>query len=203
MFGIHDYGAFCAAVLIFLAIPGPGNLALVIATTQGGVRAGMSAALGLLLGDQVLLWLAVAGVASLMAAHPGWFSAVQWLGAIYLAWLGLRLVWPRPGQKAALTLTPGRYVRQGLFITVLNPKAIVFYMAFFPLFIHPATHQGLPTFAAMALTIAVLSLAYCFTACSLAHYIKEKVSSHQRIGRWVERVAGVSLIGFGIKLGVS
>ncbi len=203
MFGIQDYGAFCAAVLIFLAIPGPGNLALVIATTQGGVRAGMAAACGLLLGDQILLWLAVAGVASLMAAHPAWFSAVQWLGALYLAWLGFRLVWPRPGQKAALTLTPGRYIRQGLFITVLNPKAIVFYMAFFPLFIHPATHRGLPTFAAMALTIAALSLAYCFTACSLAHYIKEKVSNHQLIGRWVERIAGVSLIGFGIKLGVS
>ena len=203
MFGIQDYGAFCAAVLIFLAIPGPGNLALVIATTQGGVRAGMAAACGLLLGDQILLWLAVAGVASLMAAHPAWFSAVQWLGALYLAWLGFRLVWPRPGQKAALTLTPGRYIRQGLFITVLNPKAIVFYMAFFPLFIHPATHRGLPTFAAMALTIAALSLVYCFTACSLAHYIKEKVSNHQLIGRWVERIAGVSLIGFGIKLGVS
>ena len=87
MFGIADYGAFCAAIVVFLAIPGPGNFALLTSTAKGGVRGGLAATLGLLVGDQVLLWMAVAGVAAVMASHPHWFLGVQWLGAAYLAGL--------------------------------------------------------------------------------------------------------------------
>ena len=70
MFGISDYGAFCAAMLLFLALPGPGTFALLTSTGKGGFRAGAAATLGLIVGDQVLLWLAVAGVAALLAANP-------------------------------------------------------------------------------------------------------------------------------------
>ena len=84
MFGIADYGAFCAAILLFLALPGPGTFALLTSTGKGGFRAGAAATAGLILGDQVLLWLAVAGVAAVLAAHPAWFKAVQYLGAAYL-----------------------------------------------------------------------------------------------------------------------
>ena len=92
MFGIADYGAFCAAILLFLALPGPGTFALLTSTSKGGFRAGAAATAGLILGDQVLLWLAVAGVAALLAAHPTWFKALQYLGAAYLGWIGLRLL---------------------------------------------------------------------------------------------------------------
>ena len=61
MFGIADFGAFCAAVLLFLALPGPGTFALITSTGQGGMRAGAAATLGVILGDQVLMWLAVVG----------------------------------------------------------------------------------------------------------------------------------------------
>ena len=77
MFGITDYGAFCAAVLLFLALPGPGTFALLTSTAKGGYRAGAAATAGIIIGDQVLMWLAVAGVAALLAAHPGWFRAIQ------------------------------------------------------------------------------------------------------------------------------
>lgn len=87
-----------------------------------------------------------------------------------------------------------------MFITLLNPKAIVFYMAFFPLFIDPATHRGLPTFAAMAATIAAITAAYCLALCAFAHAVAEKVRAHRRLARWLERAAGVFLIGFGIRL---
>ncbi len=56
MFGISDYGAFVVAIIVFLAIPGPGNLALLTATAKGGVRAGMAATFGVIAGDQALLW---------------------------------------------------------------------------------------------------------------------------------------------------
>ena len=87
MFGIEDYGAFVAAIVLFLAIPGPGNLALITSTSKGGVRGGLAATLGVIAGDQVLMWAAVAGVAALLAAYPAAFHAVQWLGAAYLAGL--------------------------------------------------------------------------------------------------------------------
>jgi len=160
MFGIADYGAFVAAIVLFLAIPGPGNLALITSTGKGGMRAGLAATLGVIAGDQVLMWAAVAGVAALLAAYPAAFSAVQWLGAAYLAWLGFKMLTAKPGAAAVLHIEPRQYFRQAALITLLNPKAIVFYMAFFPLFVDPARQQGLLTFGAMAGTIAVLTLAY-------------------------------------------
>ena len=84
MFGIADFPAFCAAVLLFLALPGPGTFALLTSTSKGGFRAGAAATLGLIVGDQALLWLAVAGVSALLAAHPVAFKAVQAGGALYL-----------------------------------------------------------------------------------------------------------------------
>ena len=88
MLGVADYGAFVVAILLFLLIPGPGNLALITSTGQGGVRAGMVTGLGVIAADQVLMWLAVAGVSALLAAHPTLFHAVQYLGVAYLGWLG-------------------------------------------------------------------------------------------------------------------
>jgi len=201
MLGIADYGAFCAAILLFLALPGPGTFALLTSTGKGGFRAGATATAGLIAGDQVLLWLAVAGVAALLAAHPMLFQAVQYLGAAYLVWIGLRLVFAKPGPAGPITIQPRHYARQAFLITLLNPKAIVFYMAFFPLFIDPAAHRGLLTFGAMALTIAVITAAYCLLLCAFAQAVSERVRAHRRLARALERLAGVFLVGFGIKLG--
>ncbi|GIX24604.1 MAG: LysE type translocator [Caldimonas sp.] len=200
MFGITDFGAYCAAILVFLALPGPGTLALLTATGKGGLRAGAAATAGLIVGDQILLWLAVAGVAALLATHPALFQAVQYAGAAYLGWIGLRLLRARDGATPVVSMEAGRYFRQATIITVLNPKAVVFYMAFFPLFIDPARHQGMLTFAAMAITIAALTALYCLTLCTFAHAIAAKIRAHRRAAKWLERLAGVFLIGFGIRL---
>jgi threonine/homoserine/homoserine lactone efflux protein len=201
MLGIADYGAFCAAILLFLALPGPGTFALLTSTGKGGFRAGAAATFGVIAGDQVLLWLAVAGVAALLAAHPLWFQAVQWLGAAYLAWIGLRLIFSRQGSASPVTIAPHHFARQAFLITLLNPKAIVFYMAFFPLFIDPAAHRGAITFAAMALTIAVITAVYGLLLCAFAQAVGAQVRAHQRLARALERLAGVFLVGFGIRLG--
>jgi len=201
MLGIADYGAFCAAILLFLALPGPGTFALLTSTGKGGFRAGAAATAGLIAGDQVLLWLAVAGVAALLAAHPALFQAVQYLGAAYLVWIGLRLVFAKPRQAGPITIQPRQYARQAFLITLLNPKAIVFYMAFFPLFIDPAAHRGLITFGAMALTIALITAVYCLLLCAFAQAVSARVRAHRRLAQALERLAGVFLVGFGIRLG--
>jgi len=201
LLGIADYGAFCAAIVLFLALPGPGTFTLLTSTSQGGYRAGAAATGGIILGDQVLLWLAVGGVAALMAAQPWLFRGVQWAGAAYLAWMGLKLIFAAPGSAGPIRLEPRRYVRQAFLITLLNPKAIVFYVAFFPLFIDPATHRGLVTFVAMAATIAVITAVYCLLLCRFADLVGSRMRAHPGSRRLLERLAGVFLVGFGIRLG--
>ena len=203
MFGIADYGAFVIAIIVFLMIPGPGNLALITSTSKGGVRGGLAATLGVIVGDQVLLWMAVAGVAALLATYPTAFQAVQWLGAAYLAWLGAKMLLARPGSGPILHIKPHHYLRQAMMITLLNPKAIVFYMAFFPLFVDPERHQGLLTFGVMAATIAGLTLAYGLTVVLLTHYLAERLRANPMISSTLEKLAGLFLIGFGVKLALS
>ena len=203
MFGVKDYGAFVAAILIFLAIPGPGNLALITSTGKGGIKGGLGATFGVIAGDQVLMWLAVAGVAALLQAAPVLFGAVQWAGAAYLAWIGLRLVTARPGAPPPIRIEPRHYFRQAMAITLLNPKAIVFYMAFFPLFVDPARHHGLATFAVMAATIAALTFLYAAIVVLLTRRLADRLRASPRVTHAMERLAGVVLVGFGIKLALS
>jgi leucine efflux protein len=201
MLGIADYGAFCAAILLFLALPGPGTFALITSTGKGGFRAGAAATLGVILGDQVLMWLAVGGVAALLAANPVWFKGVQYLGAGYLVWIGLKLIFAKPGSNSPVNIEPRRYARQSFLITLLNPKAIVFYMAFFPLFIDPSQHRGTITFVAMAGTIAVITVTYGLLLCAFANVVSAHVKAHKKLARGMERLAGMFLVGFGIRLG--
>jgi leucine efflux protein len=86
---------------------------------------------------------------------------------------------------------------------LLNPKAIVFYMAFFPLFVDPARHQGLLTFGAMAATIAALTFLYGCGVVLLTHHLAERMRANPRIGRVLEKAAGVCLVGFGLRLALS
>ena len=200
MLGITDYWAFVAAVLVFLALPGPGTFALLNATGKGGFRAGAAATSGLILGDQVLMWLAAAGVAAVLQANETLFRALQFTGAAYLIWIGLKLVIARPGAGPPIAMKPRHFARQGFVITLMNPKAIVFYMAFFPLFIDADQHRGVVTFAAMAATIALLTLVYCLALCAFASAISERVRAHRRLSVALQRAAGLALIGFGLKL---
>lgn len=202
MFGISDYGAFVAAFVLLLFLPGPGNLALITSTSQGGMRGGLASVLGLLLGDQVLLWMTVAGVAALLQSYPHLFMALQWLGAAYLAWLGAKMVLAKPGEGPSIKITPGKYFKETMLITLLNPKAIMFYFAFFPQFIDLEKHQGMTTFVFMAVTIAVLGFLYCFGVVLITHTMTERIRANPKMSGLLQKLAGVCLIGFGLKLAV-
>ena len=200
MFGVTDYPAFVLAVLVFLAIPGPGNLALFSATNKGGLRAGVAAVFGVMLGDQVLLWLAVAGVAALITHYPEAFTLMQLGGASYLVGVGYIMLKMQLHGLPLLNLHPNRFFVQALVITLLNPKAILFYMAFFPLFIDPASGQGYLTFAFMAATIAGLTLLYGLAIVFAAKRLSEWIGRNPQALLWVNRGTGVLLILFGLKL---
>jgi threonine/homoserine/homoserine lactone efflux protein len=200
MFGITNYSAFVIAFTLLLLLPGPGNLALITSAGKGGLRGGVASVFGLLLGDQILLWLTVAGVAALLAANPIVFHVLQWLGAAYLAWLGFKMLTAKAGDKPLLNINAGHYFRQTMVITLFNPKAIMFYVAFFPQFIDPLKHQGMVTFGVMAATIAVLGFVYCLSVVLITHFMAERIRANPRVTNVLQKVAGVFLIGFGVKL---
>jgi threonine/homoserine/homoserine lactone efflux protein len=200
MLGIADYPAFVGAVIFFLAIPGPGNLALLTATGMAGVRGGLMSCLGIIAGDQVLMWAAVAGLSAVLLASPAWFGAVQWMGAIYLGYLGIKMVLAKRGDAPLLDMSSGRFFRQSLWITLFNPKAIVFYMAFFPLFVDPQQPPTLATFGLMAVTIAALTFLYSLILTVLASRLRRRMSQHPWIGPLLQKVAGTLLVAFGLRL---
>lgn len=202
-FGISEYGAFVTAFILLLIIPGPGNLAIMTSTAKGGVLGGIMATLGVIAGDQVLLWITVAGVASILKAYAGALVVIQWVGAAYLVWLGAKMIMAKPGDKPILNIRPGQYFRQALVITLFNPKAVVFYLAFFPLFINPQTHLGFITFAVMAATVAILAFIYCFIVVIITHFLAEKIRSNQKVSSFLQKIAGLFLVGFGLKLAFS
>ncbi len=205
MTGILNYWAFCLTVLVFLALPGPGTFAILTSSAKGGLRGGFVALCGLMLGDWFLMAAALLGVAALLQAHPAVFKGVQYLGVAYLGWVGGNLLFRKGGASSA-TLLPidhGRFLRQSFLITLINPKAIVFYMAFFPLFIDPATAQVPWTFFAMALTITVLTLFYGGLLVLVGNFAAQRLGKHPVVAKLASRLAGIALIGFGAKLAVN
>ena len=201
MFEIQNYASFIAAILIFQLIPGAGTIAILNATARNGMRAGFGAVSGTLLGDFVFMIAAVAGLAAVMKANPLLFNALQWFGAAYLCWLGVRLLRAHIGvveltdesQKSGWV-----YFRQGLAVSVTNPKVILFFVAFFPLFLRPESSPL--TLAAMMAHVTILSLLYQAGLVAIGNAVAKKLKALPSARKLATRLAGVALIGFGAKL---
>jgi threonine/homoserine/homoserine lactone efflux protein len=204
MFDIQNYGSFVAAIVVFQLIPGPGTLAILNATARNGVGAGLGAVLGTLAGDFLFMVAAVAGLAAVMAANPAAFRALQWFGAAYLCWMGLQLLRARVASDAA-TMAPRKvaavYFRQAFAVSITNPKVVLFFVAFFPLFLRPDSSRM--TLAAMMVHVTVISFLYQAGLVLAGNSIARKLETLPSARRIATRLAGVALIGFGIKLAAS
>jgi len=200
--GITDVWQLIAATMVFLMLPGPGTFCVLTCAGQRGLRGGFASLAGLMLGDAVLIFLAAIGVAALLQANPLLFHGVQYLGAAYLAWLGFKLLTAKAeqGGAAVVPFSNAADFRRGFLVTLINPKAIVFYMAFFPLFIDPAAHRGSLTFIAMAAVISCCTLCYGSLLVLVGNAAARRLAHNRRIAAFATRAAGVFLIGFGIKL---
>lgn len=201
MFEIQNYPSFIAAIVVFQLIPGPGTLAILNATARDGVRAGLGAVLGTLIGDLAYMVAAVIGLAAVMKANPQLFAALQWFGAAYLCWMGVQLL--RRHLTAATALPPERTsgwvcFRQAFAVSLTNPKVILFFVAFFPLFLrHDASSV---TLAAMMAHVTLISFAYQAALVLLGNAMAKRLARLPSARAFATRIAGVALIGFGIKL---
>ncbi len=203
-FGIHHYASFIAAILLFQAVPGPGTIAILRATARGGIAAGMQAVAGTLAGDFVYMSAAALGLAAILAASPWVFGALQGLGIAYLVYLGVRMLRaPADAEAVAEDSTPPvlRDARQAFAVALTNPKVAVFFMAFFPQFMAATTSRA--TLAAMMLHVTGLSLAYQTALVLAGNALAQWLSQLPGARRVASRLAGLALVGFGLKLALA
>ena len=203
LLGITDVWLFAAAVTVFVLLPGPGMLALLTASARGGSRAGWATWCGLVAGEQLFIAAAALGVAAALAAHPLLFACLQWAGVLYLGWIGIGLL-RRPSATATPTLPRrGNDLANGIAVTLLNPKSIGFYVAFFPLFIDPRQQRGLLTFLAMDAVIIAISLAFSALLIAAGRHGARHLAGRPLLGLWLRRCAGLCLLGFALRLALT
>lgn len=201
MFDIQNYGSFIAAIVIFQMIPGAGTLAILNATARNGVTAGIGAVLGTLLGDILYMVAAVAGLAAPNHCRPWNNIGLACISAAYLCWMGVQLLRTKvTAEDSGLEpKTSGWvYFRTGLAVAMTNPKVILFFVAFFPLFIRPDGSSM--TLLVMMLHITVISLVYQVGLVVLGNAAAIRLKALPMARRIATRVAGLALIGFGLKL---
>jgi len=204
VFEIQNYGSFVCAILLFQLIPGPGTLAILTATARSGIGAGCGAVMGTLVGDFVYMVAAVVGLAAVMNANPLLFRALQWFGVAYLCWIGVQLL--RARLAGAATAPDSRksawvYFRQAFVVSLTNPKVVLFFVAFFPLFLR--VDASPITLGAMMAHVTVISFLYQTGLVLIGNAVARTLSSLPVVRTVATRVAGLALIGFGVKLALS
>ena len=191
--------AFAAASTVLLVIPGP-TLMLVLsyAMTQGR-RVAVASALGVATGDLIAMSLSVIGLGALLLTSALAFTVLKWVGAIYLVYLGLRMLRSamRPGQTTALTDRPagesaGKVFRDLATVTALNPKSNTFFIAFVPQFIN-AEHAFAPQAAILIATFVSIAGINALVFAIGANSIRNKITRPSVI-TWLTRAGGLTLI---------
>ncbi|HKJ02059.1 MAG TPA: LysE family translocator [Longimicrobiales bacterium] len=186
----HAFALFMGASLALLLTPGPAVLYIVGRSVDQGVRAGLVSAMGLATGGALHMLAAVVGISALLAASSSALAALAWAGAAYLGWLGWRELRPSPprrGEAPSPARTPTQLYRQGVLVSVLNPKAVLFFLAFLPQFVRPGGAD--PRLQVLALGGTFLGLAVCtdalwaVTAARAGRRLRGPGA--QRVRRWV------------------
>jgi len=201
MFGIQNYTSFIMAIIVFQLIPGAGTITILNATARGGIGSGMKAVFGTLSGDFSYMLAAVLGLAAILSAYPGILATAQWIGVAYLCWMGLKLLIVSVKDQPEYT-APEKigwtWFRQALAVSLTNPKVIMFFMAFFPLFL--STGSTPVTLLTLMLHVTAISLLYQTVLVLAGNAVSRRLSRWQYARLIATRLAGIALIGFGVKL---
>ncbi|WP_439123357.1 LysE family translocator [Marivita sp.] len=189
---------FIAASTALLLIPGPTVLLVLSYALSQGKRVAIASASGVALGDFIAMSLSLAGLGALVLASATLFTVLKWVGAVYLIWLGLKLLRSSPG--AALPETKRDVQARSVFshtalVTALNPKSIAFFIAFVPQFITPSVPL-LPQFAILITTFVALAALNAFAYALAADRLRGWIGRESVIG-WLTRAGGVTLIAMG------
>ena len=182
--------------------PGPGSL-FVAKTAASHTRNGFVAMLGIMAGDTCLILLSLLGVSALFLAHPLLFHIVRLAGASYLIFLGLQSIFTKPQKEADTSHTHGLPFSRAVSITLLNPKAVFFFMSFFPVFIRAAENSLVAAYAVMTLVFMIISAAYLSFLIHASSRLASAFHQSQRLQSAARKLCGCIFIGFGLKVALA
>ncbi len=190
---------FVAASTALLIMPGPTLLLVLSYALTQGRRVAIASALGVATGDFIAMTLSVIGLGALFLASATAFTILKWVGAIYLIYLGIRMLRAPSGQSALMDkpkdAPAGKVFRDLTAVTALNPKSNTFFIAFVPQFISadtPFAPQASILVATFVIIAAVNALIFALSANALRHRI-----TRPSVQTWLSRGGGMTLIGMG------
>jgi len=206
-YGITDLSTFILGTIFIVLLPGPNSLYVMSVASRWGVAAGYRGACGIFLGDLILMILSATGVASLLQATPVRFMLMKYAGAAYLMWLGVGLLRSAPRAwrgktepTAAPPVDASRPFRTALLISLMNPKAIFFFVSFFIQFVSPAYAHPELSFLILGGIVQFCSALYLsaliFAGARLAGIFRRR----RRLSSTAIGGVGGLFIGFGFKL---
>jgi leucine efflux protein len=209
-FGIIDLWTYVIGAFLIILLPGPNSLYVLTHAARHGVRAGYRAAAGVFVGDSVLMLLAAAGAASLLKSTPLLFSIVKYAGAGYLAWIGFQMLrgawraWRSPaaaeaGEQDAVRDTRSPF-RKALTISLMNPKAILFFVSFFIQFVAPGYAVPALSFAILGAIIQVFSMLYLTMLIFAGSFLAGQFRARRKLSAGLTSGVGALFLGFGAKL---
>jgi len=192
--------AFVAASTALLLIPGPTVLLVLSYSLSQGRRVAVSTAAGVALGDLIAMSASLAGLGALVLTSATLFTVLKWVGAVYLVWLGAKLILSASDNPMDLpetdAVTARRTFGHAAVVTALNPKSIAFFIAFVPQFIDPAAPLW-PQFAILIATFVALAALNALAYALLADQLRARLLRPGLI-TWMTRAGGATLIGMGV-----
>ena len=189
MNGVQHLGAFLLAALLVIVVPGPATLYVLGQARTAASRATLAVA-GLVVGDLLLITVAGLGLGALLRQWPAALLALRIAGAIYVAWLGLAMLRSAPARNAA-QVPPGAAFGPALLLTLLNPKPILFFGAFFPLFLAADSGDWLAGFMRLGLLFELINIGWFALLITAAVRLRARAPA----GPWLNRLGGLGLLG--------
>ncbi len=204
---ITEFVLYLAAASLLAVTPGPGIFYVAARSLAGGRAEGIASSLGTALGGLVHVLAGALGISALVLASAELFTALKWVGAAYLVWLGVRTMMAArrnvPGADAAPALGTRRAFREGVVVEALNPKTAAFFLAFIPQFLDPSAGAvALPFILLGSISVLLNTLADIVVALG-ASRIREGAASRPAFIRRLREISGASMIALGAGLALA
>ena len=204
MFGIHDFGLFLVAGILLNLTPGPDTVYILGRSVAQGREAGVASALGISLGSIFHTCAAALGLSAILATSALAFGTIKLIGGAYLIFLGIKMILDRRKQLSLPSTfrrrTTTAAFRQGVLTNILNPKVALFFLAFLPQFIDPASNMKIAAFVALGLTFVTTGTIWCLVLAWFASALSERLRTNETITQWLNRTAGALFVFLGVRL---
>ena len=208
IYGITDLTTFVLGTIFIVLLPGPNSLYVMTVASRLGVAAGYRGACGIFVGDFILMLLSATGVASLLHAAPAVFLVFKYAGAAYLAWIGFGLMrsglamWRGGMNPASRGSAPdaARPFRTALIISLMNPKAILFFVSFFIQFVDPHYAHPALSFVILGVIVQICSALYLSALIFAGARLAQAFGRRRRLSASLCSGVGALFMWFGVKL---